>query len=181
MREDRLWWVRHTAENYDLDGVDLNFFRMPWYFKPGEEEAGAPLMNDLIRSGSPDCQESVGVTSTADAAGGQGSGYGLEACRRIGLDVETWLRQGWVDRMLIGGGYTVFTNPAQELVKLGHGHNVPVYPCINCGLGVFGSDEAMRGAASNIFSGWSRRDLPLELPVPQGAHAGLRPAGPRGL
>ena len=53
--------------------------------------------------------------------------------------------------MLIGGGYTVFTNPARELVKLGHRHNVPVYPCINCGLGVFGSDEAMRGAASNIF------------------------------
>ena len=49
VREDRLWWVRHSAENYDLDGVDLNFFRMPWYFKPGEEEAGAPLMNDLIQ------------------------------------------------------------------------------------------------------------------------------------
>jgi len=65
--------------------------------------------------------------------------------------VETWLKQGWVDRMLIGGGYTVFTNPAQELVKLGHSHDVPVYPCINCGLQVFGSDETMRGAAANIF------------------------------
>ena len=74
VREDRLWWVRHTAENYDLDGVDLNFFRMPWYFKPGEEEAGAPLMNDLIQGAHQDCQESVGVTSTADAAGRQGSG-----------------------------------------------------------------------------------------------------------
>ena len=150
VREDRLWWVRHTAENYDLDGVDLNFFRMPWYFKPGEEEAGAPLMNDLIQ-GAHRIVRRVSESRQRPMLLGVRVPGTLEACRRIGLDVETWLKQGWVDRMLIGGGYTVFTNPAQELVKLGHGHNVPVYPCINCGLGVFGSDEAMRGAASNIF------------------------------
>jgi hypothetical protein len=50
VREDRLWWIRNTAENYDLDGIDLNFFRMPWYFKPGRAEEGMPLMTDLIRS-----------------------------------------------------------------------------------------------------------------------------------
>ncbi len=151
VREDRLWWVRHTAENYDLDGIDLNFFRMPWYFKPGEEEAGAPLMNDLIR-GAHRIVRKVSESRQRPLLLGVRVPGTLQACNRIGLDVETWLEQGWVDRMLIGGGYTVFTNPAQELVNLGHSHDVPVYPCINCGLKVFGSDETMRGAAANIFS-----------------------------
>ena len=151
VREDRLWWVRHTAENYDLDGVDLNFFRMPWYFKPGEVEAGAPLMNELIQ-GAHRIVRKVSESRQRPLLLGVRVPGTLETCNRIGLDVETWLKQGWVDRMLIGGGYTVFTNPAQELVRLGHSHDVPVYPCINCGLKVFGSDEAMRGAAANIFS-----------------------------
>ena len=151
VREDRLWWVRHTAENYDLDGIDLNFFRMPWYFKPGEEEAGAALMNDLIQ-GAHRIVRKVSESRQRPLLLGVRVPGTLEACNGIGLDVETWLKQGWVDRMLIGGGYTVFTNPARELVTLGHRHEVPVYPCINCGLKVFGSDETMRGAASNIFS-----------------------------
>ena len=150
VREDRLWWVRHTAENYDLDGIDLNFFRMPWYFKPGEVEAGTLLMNDLIQ-GAHRIVRNVSESRQRPLLLGVRVPGTLQACNGIGLDVETWLRQGWVDRMLIGGGYTVFTNPAQELVKLGHSHDVPVYPCINCGLQVFGSDETMRGAAANIF------------------------------
>ena len=151
VREDRLWWVRHTAENYDLDGIDLNFFRMPWYFKPGEEEAGASLMNDLIQEAHRIVRKVAESRQRPLLLGVRVPGT-LQACNRIGLDVETWLEQGWVDRMLIGGGYTVFTNPARELVNLGHRHDVPVYPCINCGLKVFASDETMRGAASNIFS-----------------------------
>ncbi len=151
VREDRLWWVRHSAENYDLDGIDLNFFRMPWYFKPGEEEAGAPLMSDLVREAHRIVRR-VSESRQGPLLLGVRVPGTLQACNRIGLDVETWLQQGWVDRMLIGGGYTVFTNPARELVDMGHRHDVPVYPCINCGLKVFGSDEAMRGAASNIFS-----------------------------
>jgi hypothetical protein len=31
VRDDRLCWIENTARKYDLDGVDLNFFRMPWW------------------------------------------------------------------------------------------------------------------------------------------------------
>ncbi len=151
VREDRLWWVRHTVESYEVDGIDLNFFRMPWYFKSGQEEAGASLMTDLIRRARRIVDRASESQQRPILLGVRVPGT-LETCHRIGLDVETWLREHWLDRLLIGGGYTVFTNPARELVKLGRRYEVPVYPCINCGLGVFGSDEAMRGAASNIFS-----------------------------
>lgn len=151
VREDRLWWIRHTVQNYEIDGVDLNFFRMPWYFKLGQEEANMPLMTDLIRSARRIVDEVSQSRQRPILLGVRTPGT-LVTCRRIGLDIETWLKEHLVDRLLVGGGYTVFTNPVQELVRLGHRYEVPVYPCINCGLDIFASDEAMRGAASNIFS-----------------------------
>lgn len=151
VREDRLWWIQHTVENYLVDGVDLNFFRMPWYFKQGEEDSGMALMNELIRNAR--CIiDKVSESQGRPILLGVRIPGTLRTCQRTGLDVETWLKEKLVDRLLIGGGYTVFTNPVQEMVQLGHFHDVPVYPCINCGLKVFGSDEAMRGAASNILS-----------------------------
>ena len=151
VRKDRLWWIQHTVENYMVDGVDLNFFRMPWYFKQGEENSGMVLMNELIRRARYIIDKVSESRSKPILLGVRIPGT-LRACQKIGLDVKTWLKENLVDRLLIGGGYTAFTNPAREMVHLGHCHDVPVYPCINCGLKVFGSDEAMRGAASNILS-----------------------------
>jgi len=151
VREDRFGWINHTASRYDLDGVDLNFFRMPWFFKVGEEARHMHLMTDLIRRarrrfdaisrqrGRP-MLLGVRVPDTA------------ETCLRIGLDVETWLKEGLIDRLITGGGYVPFSTPAEELVKLGHRYDVPVYPSINTTTGVPSDlDEAMSGAASNLW------------------------------
>ena len=97
VREDRLWWVRHTAESYDLDGVDLNFFRMPWFFKPGaalrrqaevlhreqptEEPEGNPFPKRRWYEGTADiCADSLSGYSTLldDVASiGQATGQAL--------------------------------------------------------------------------------------------------------
>ena len=155
VREDRLWWIRNTVEKYDVGGVDLNFFRMPWYFKTGKEKEGMPLMTELIRSARKVLDRESERRGRPLLLGIRSPGT-VAACRRIGIDIETWLKEGLVDRLLIGGGYVPFTNPAEELVRLGHRHQVPVYPCINCGTQMFGSDSAFRGAASNIL--WAGAD-----------------------
>ena len=61
-----------------------------------------------------------------------------------------------MDRLLTGGGYMPLTNPAEELVRLGHGHDVPVYPCINCDAPIPGNDAELRAAASNLL--WAGAD-----------------------
>ena len=155
VREDRLWWVRNTAEHYDLDGIDLNFFRMPWYFKPGRADEGMPIMTDLVRSARRILDEAAERRGTPMLLGVRVPET-VEACNRIGLDVATWIHEGLVDRLLVGGGYVPFTTPIEELVALGHANDVPVYPCINCGAPPGGPDEALRGAASNIY--WSGAD-----------------------
>ena len=155
VREDRLRWIRRSAERYDVHGVDLNFFRMPWFFRRGREAAGAPLMTDLVRSARRILDDVSEARGAPMLLGVRVPGT-VEACARVGIDVETWLREDLVDRLLVGGGYVPYTSLAEELVRLGHDHDVPVYPCINCGLPELGSDAAFRGAASNIY--WAGAD-----------------------
>ena len=155
VRDDRLWWIRNTAESYDLDGIDLNFFRMPYYFKPGAERDGVPLMTDLVRTARRIVDEASERRDRPLLLGVRTPGT-VETCLTVGLDVETWLKEGLVDRLLIGGGYVPLTSPAEELVRLGHEHDVPVYPCINCGAPTQGADDELRAAASNIL--WAGAD-----------------------
>ena len=150
VREDRLRWIRRSAEEYDVHGVDLNFFRMPWFFRRGREADCAPLMTDLVRS-TRRILDRVSEAKGAPMLLGVRVPGTVETCARVGIDVESWLQEDLVDRLLVGGGYEPYTSPYEELVRLGHDHDVPVYPCINCGLPELGSDAAFRGAASNIY------------------------------
>jgi len=157
VREDRLWWIEHAAAAYDLDGVDLNFFRMPWVFKPGEEQQHAHLMTDLIRRARQRLDE-VGRQRGRPVVLSLRTFDTPEICRRLGFDVETYLKEGLIDQILAGGGYAAFSTPAEEMVSLGHRYGVPVYPCINC-PGTFASGEgfeALRGAAANMW--WAGAD-----------------------
>ena len=150
VREDRLWWVGHSAESYGVDGVDLNFFRMPWFFKRGEVAEGIPLMTDLVR-GARRILDRVSETRETPMLLGVRVPGTIETCLRVGIDVEAWLREDLVDRVLIGGGYSPYTSPAEQIVQMAHDHDVPAYPCINCSAQGVGSDTGIRGAASNIY------------------------------
>ena len=151
VREDRFWWIEHAASSYDLDGVDLNFFRMPWIFKTGEEARNMSLMTDLMRRARTRLDD-IGAQRGRPVLLGVRVPGTIETCLRIGLDIETWLEEGLVDRLLTGGGYAPFSTPAEELISLGHRHDVLVYPCINCGaIGIGSWAEALRGAAANLW------------------------------
>ena len=154
VREDRLWWIENTAKSYDVDGVDLNLFRMPWYFKLGEEEKNMPLMTELVREARRRLDE-IGRHRGRPMLLGVRIPGTLAACNLIGLDVETWLRERLVDRMLTGSGWMCYSGPAEELVELGHRFEVPVYPCIECheSANIFKLGGGnLRGAAANLWS-----------------------------
>ena len=155
VRRDRLWWVENTAKRYALDGVDLNFFRMPWYFRLGEEEKHMPLMTDFIREARQRL-DTIGRQRGRPVLLGVRVPGTVETCNRIGLDVESWLRERLVDRLLTGGGYVCYSTPADELVKLGHRFEVPVYPCINCPANYTLGGGNLRAAAANLW--WAGAD-----------------------
>lgn len=125
--------LEDVATRYDVDGLELDFFRHPVYFRPqliGESvtQSHCDMITDLLRR----------IRRMVDnVAAGRGrpllisvrvpdsAGY----AKSIGLDVERWLQEDLID-LLVGGGY-FHLQPWENLVALGHRYDVPVYPCLS--------------------------------------------------
>ena len=96
VRRRKLDIITEICTRYEVDGFDLDFLRHVYYFRRGQEADGAELMNEFVRS----------VRKRLDEIG-EAKGKRLRLlvrvppqihqCERIGLDVSTWIRSGWVD------------------------------------------------------------------------------------
>ncbi len=122
--------VEGICQRYDVDGVELDWIRMPMFFKLGEQRRNIPIMNDFVhqvrrrldhfaqQKGRP-ILLAVRVPDS------------MELCLAVGLDPETWTEQGWVDLLMAGSGLMPFSIPMKEWVELGQRHEVPVYGCLD--------------------------------------------------
>jgi len=127
--------IEEVLVNYPVDGVELDFLRAPFYFRTGYEgrpatEAQVGILTRLVRS----IRKLVLRESTR-----QGKPFLLAVrvpatpkfCRRIGINIVTWLQEKLIDVMSLGGGYITFDLPIKEMVLLGKNHDVPIYPCLS--------------------------------------------------
>jgi len=133
VRDKALAILGDVAARYDIDGVELDFFRHPVYFKPqllGEPvtERHCAIMTELV------CD----VRRLAEDVGGARGRPLLVAtrvpdsvgfARAVGLDWPSWAEQGAVD-LLVCGGYFQF-EPWQSAVAVGKRFDTPVYPCLS--------------------------------------------------
>ncbi|MDA0661104.1 MAG: hypothetical protein O3C60_20065 [Planctomycetota bacterium] len=127
--------VEEVLQKYQVDGVELDWLRAPFYFRTAYQgEAATGHQTDLLtrlvtavrgvvlreseKQGKPFLLKTrVPVT--------------IENCRRIGIDVAAWLQAGLIDVLSVSGGYVPFSQPIRGLIDLGHQHDVPVYACIS--------------------------------------------------
>ncbi len=131
---DRFYRIcRELCMNYDLDGLDLDFFRHMQLFKSvawggTASEAERELMTELMRR----------VRAAAEEAG-QRRGRpillsvrvpdSVPYCREVGIDLEAWLREGLVD-MVAASGYWQH-NPWSVTVDLCRRYNVKAYASLD--------------------------------------------------
>jgi hypothetical protein len=128
--------IEEVAHNYDVDGVEMDFFRHYPYFRPTREMLPVEpqhleMMTDLMRR----------VRKLADEVGTQRGRPLLLAARTpfntadsrfIGVDLGRWLEEDLLDLLIPGGGSeSSMSESFAEIVALGHRHDVPVYPCID--------------------------------------------------
>jgi hypothetical protein len=151
--------LQDVCQRYDLDGIELDWMRMPMLFRPSlelnpVEPEQVDMINDLMRR----------IRVMTDEVGQErerpllvSTRVPLSVARSLGmgLDVRTWLEEALVDMLVLGGGYAPMAMAPQvrEMVKLGHRHGIQVYPCISkSGMkGEYDCVEAWRGAAMNIW------------------------------
>ena len=125
--------LHDVCSRYDLDGIELDFFRHPIFFKT--QYHGEPvtpeqrdLMTDLvaqIRAMTRQIEAQRGRPLLLAVRIPDSIGY----CREIGLDVERWLEENQVD-LLIGSGYFQLEF-WPNFVALGKKYEVPVYACLS--------------------------------------------------
>jgi hypothetical protein len=124
-------FVEEVCQNYDVDGVELDFFRHPVFFKRAamagaecnDEERG--LMTELMLR-IREMTETEGMKRGKPILIAIRVPDSVEYCRAIGIDLEHWLKEGMVDLLVTGGYYRL--NDWSYSVGLGHKYGVKVYP-----------------------------------------------------
>lgn len=100
-------YTEEVCRNYDIDGVELDFFRHPVFFQStarGEPAAQAELdaMTDLVQRVRAMAEESAERRGKPILVAMKVPDS-VEYCRAIGLDLGTWLKRGYLDLMIPGG------------------------------------------------------------------------------
>jgi hypothetical protein len=133
IRELCFRFFEEVCQRFDVDGVELDFFRHACFFKSvaqGGRASRAELdqMTDLVRR-IRQMTEREGLRRGRPILVAIRVPDSVEFCQGIGLDLERWLSEGLTD-ILVGTCYFQF-NRWEYLVELGHRHGVTVYPSLS--------------------------------------------------
>ena len=124
--------IERYCRGYDWDGLELDFIRMPVFFKPGQVEKNIPTMTGFVSQ----------VRALLDRIGEErGRPYPLAVhvpdapvyCLRCGLDINAWLADDLVDLVVMGTGYRPHGQRYGEFASLCHYYGLPAFVCLNCG------------------------------------------------
>ena len=157
--------IEEVLQNYDVDGIELDFMRAPFYFRTAYEgqpatEPQVGVLTQLVRA----IRSLVVLESEKQRKPlllGVRVPATVDLCRRIGIDIAAWLQESLIDVMALGGGYITFDLPAKQLIDLGHRHEVLAYPCLSQsglmyrhprGESTKQPPEAWFGAASRLWA-----------------------------
>ena len=121
--------VVELVSRWDVDGIELDYMRHPAFFRIEEGYPNRYLMTDFISY----------IRQQMDEIG-EAKGKALDLivrvpptlrdCARVGLDVETWIKEELVDIVIAGGGFIPFETPVDEFVEAAEGTNVEIYGCL---------------------------------------------------
>ena len=156
VRDYLLAIIDDVLTRYDVDGIEIDYWRNPMFFRPNLTfQPATPAQVEILTG----FQRRVRQIAYAH---GNRRGRPIlvsthvpisrQTCRHVGIDIERWLDEDLLDVLTTGVGCVPFTMPTRELVELGHAHGVPVYPSIaGSGRTEHQTMEHWRGAAANFW------------------------------
>ena len=160
VRDLALAYFEEVCLNYDVDGIELDFFRHPYFFQSHADggtatQADRAAMTQLVRD-IRTMTEQISMQREKPILVGIRVPDSMGFCHDIGLDVPQWLDEGIVDLMTVSGYFRA--EEWEENVALGHDHDVPVYACLSesrmsgeAGT-VRKSQESYKARASNVWA-----------------------------
>jgi hypothetical protein len=101
VRAHRLAVMRELAENYDIDGLDLDFCRWAKFFPRDQGVEKAAIMTEFMGQVRKMLNEAAGKRSSKRLVLGVRVPETVRASWLAGLDPETWVRNGWIDYLAV--------------------------------------------------------------------------------
>ena len=148
--------LREVAENYDFDGMELDFSRRPLCLPVGEQWAQREHLTQFIRDVRAmllEVERRRGRPFLVAARVGEN----LRGCHYDGMDVETWVGERLVDMLTLGS--RSFDVDVVDFREIAGGHNVKLYPCLDDHHSTDGYRwppiEVLRG----VFTNWWRQGV----------------------
>ena len=150
--------TEEVCQRYDVDGIEIDYFRHPLFFRPNlEYKPASPAQVEIMTGFQARIREMAYREGTRRGRPILVSTHvpmSRETCLHVGIDLERWLRDDLLDILVTGSGYQPLSMPSRDLAELGHAHGVPVYQNIsNSGMEQWNKRiEAWRAAASNVWN-----------------------------
>lgn len=100
VRAHQMALVRELLERYDPEGLELDWMRFPYHFRPGQEATGVPVLTQFV-------QEVRGLTRQWGQSRGHPVRLGVrvpthpDAARGLGLDAVAWAQAGLIDLLVV--------------------------------------------------------------------------------
>lgn len=96
VRDEKLGIIREMLEDYQADGIELDFVFRPRYFRKAEVDKNIPVMNGYVAQIRAVANE-IGRQQDREIPVSARVYHAREENLKIGLDVETWLKEGSLD------------------------------------------------------------------------------------
>lgn len=121
--------LKEVCENYNIDGLELDFQRFPHYFKhaPGEAWKNSPIMTEFVTS-IRTMMDQIGEKKNRSLLLSVRVPSSLKACKTIGLDVVDWVKKNLLDFVTVAPFLTTeFNIPIQEFKQAFSPSAISVY------------------------------------------------------
>lgn len=149
-------YVRGYLENYDLDGIEFDFFRHPQLFRTvalgGRATAEELAMMTQLMKDFRTMAEEVGRRRGRPFVLCARVPDSFDYCRAIGMDLDAWLRAGTLDFLMVGGYFQL--EPWRKTAEKVHGYGVKCY----ASLDETRIDRAVKRQKGRLLPGRAGRD-----------------------
>ena len=146
VRDRILGIIQELVQKYDIDGIELDFMRNPFFFKPGEVAPGIRYLNDFVQEARRILDRPTEKTRQRRLGLAVRCPMSVEGCERIGMDVPQWIENSWVDVVTIcPARFNKFEVDLRPLIGLPRGQG--------CQL-LFGMDTGLSKPTWEIWRAW---------------------------
>jgi len=129
IRDMTVQFFTEVCENYDVDGIELDFFRHLFLFKNvARGEIASPEQLDMLTdmvSQIREMTERVGMKKERSILVLVRVPDSFEYCKSVGIDLENWMQQGLVD-IVTGSGYFRL-NSWDHMINTCHKYGIKFY------------------------------------------------------